>query len=401
MFDEILVVDYITDVNDLSEAQLSSLSEKVNGSNFLNDCPNGTVIGQRISDSKSTQPMVFYPFFSHIRTPVKAGERAWAFSTPGRGPSYWITRKVQDKYSEDPNFTFEGRSRVGPGLKDTQKNRENLSSNFQDTLQTGVSISSVIKSAISRSEFVGEPVVGVKSKSTDFSLQGSNGAIIKIGNEGVEGSSTINLAAGMATTNSLSTVQNNSSFTGKSYKEIIKPLIGSDSSSESKSSAALAGTLSADDPSRVIISQKFSADSYYSLGGEDAGEVPTISLKTDCVRIIAENDLKIFAGSSSILIKNDGNIVITPGAQIKLSGESDDQAYLRYDEFNKIINSILEILGALQTGLTATNVYVDTLATAAGAPAPGQALDVEGIGNSASDILLSLESIKSQKILGS
>lgn len=369
MFDEILVIDYITDINELSESDVAGLVDKVNDSYLLKNCPNGTVIGKRISSSENTQSMIFYPFFSHIRTPVKAGERAWAFSPPGRGPSYWITRKVQDSCSEDPNFTFEGRSRVAPDLIDKKSGRKNLISTFQDSRAAGASISDVIKSAISRSEFIGEPTLNVKSKSTDFCLQGSNGAIIKLGNESSAGSATINLVAGLATTDSIESIQNSNKFTGKSYKETIKPLIGSDSSSEERSNAVLAGSLSADDPSRLIISQKFSADSYYSFEGDNAGEVPTISLKTDCVRIIAQNDLKIVVGTSSdpssIIMKSNGDIIITPSSLgiIKLGGEDATGA----------------ILASVESIVTAGKVEAPSLVSTAGGILGAPALPATGI----------------------
>lgn len=319
MFDEVLVVDYITDINALSQDQISQLASKTNESNLLNNCPNGTIIGIPISSYGSVQTKVYYPFFSHIRVPIKAGERAWGFTPDGSGASYWVTRKVQDGAAEDPNFTFEGRSRLAGNLRQTESGRKIISSTFYDPGNTGANISSVVKTAISRSEFIGEPVANVKSKSTDLSLQGSNGAVIKIGDNGVVGSATIDIVTGLASTDSLTTVTNAQSFSGKSYTEVVKPVSGS--------TGLGAGTLSSEDQSRIIVSRLFNSDSYYSLTGDDSGSQPSITLKTDGVRIVAKNDLKIIVGNSedpsSIIMKSNGDIIITPSSMgvIKLGGE--------------------------------------------------------------------------------
>lgn len=328
MFDEILVIDYITDINSLSADQLNALSKQTNESNLLNNCPNGTILGIPISSSGSGQARVYYPFFSHMRMPAKAGERVWGFTPDGSGASYWLTRKVQDGASEDPNFTFEGRSRLSTELRNTTKGRETISSTFYDSGVSGAKLSGIIKGAVSRSEFIGEPVVSIKNKSTEISLQGSSNAAIKIGDNSSTDSATIDIVAGMSNTKNLATIQNNSSFTGKSYSEIVKPIVGSDSSSLS------AGNLSSDDSSRIIVSQNFSSDSYYSLTGEDSGTQPSVVLKSDCIRVVAKKDLKIIVGEgsdpSSIIMKSNGDIIITPASTgvIKLGGEDASAAIL-------------------------------------------------------------------------
>lgn len=328
MFDEILVVDYVTDINALTSDQLNTLARQTNESNLLNNCPNGTILGIPISSYGTGQPKVYYPFFSHMRMPAKAGERVWGFTPGGSGASYWLTRKVQDGASEDPNFTFEGRSRLSTELRGTQSGRETISSTFYDSGVSGAKLSSIIKGAVSRSEFVGEPVVAIKNKSTEISLQGSGNAAIKIGDNSSTDSATIDIIAGISSTKNISTIQNNASFTGKSYTEIVKPIVGSDSSTLS------AGNLSADDSSRIIVSQNFSSDSYYDLTGDDSGGQASVVLKSDCIRMIAKKDLKIIVGEgsdpSSIIMKSNGDIIITPSSTgvIKLGGEDATGAIL-------------------------------------------------------------------------
>lgn len=411
MFEEIVVIDYITDINSLTSDQVNSLSQNLINSQFLENCPNGTIIGRPVSGEETIQNKVYYPFFSHMRFPIKAGERAWAFDQ-GKGLiSFWLSRKVQNGSAEDLNFTHQDREKLYPGIKSQATARETISKIFWDSSSSGVKLSDVRKNSISRKEFSGEPVVPIKSRSVDLTLQGSNGTGIKMSSDDGAGSGTIDIVAGLATTSLQLTVENS-----EKYFEVIKPIKIEDPG------ALTAGDLNSADDSRITVSRSFNADSYYSLTGDESGDVPTIAIKSDAIRVVSNGDLKIIAGrqgvETSIVIKNDGNVIITPGAKIKLSGDLDDQPYLRYDQFNTIINDILDILGALQSSLgpsSSAGASAAVATTAAGNP-PGTptgdaavdaavaAINVDRfaeIGISTADILTQLEAIKSQKILGS
>lgn len=408
MFQEVIVVDYITDINALTSEQSSKIVSGLANPHFLESCPCGTIIAIPISGRLNNQKRVYFPFFSHLTLPLKAGERAWVFDQTSGQASYWLTRKVQNTSADDLNFSHDDRARLHGALKSDPDGRKKNSKIFFDSQSSAIDLDDVRAKAISKSEFAGEPVLAIQSKSIDLTIQGSNGTAIKLSCDDGPGSGTIDIIAGLAMIKDQAIVKNSSG-----YDEIIKPILSTDDG------YSTAGKLSKDDESRIILSRKFNADSYYSMEGNDSGEQPTIAIKSNGIRVISENDFKIkVAGGTSIIIKSDGNIVITPGDKIRLSGESDDQAYLRYDQFNQIIQNLLDICGALQSSLGPSAIA----AVAAGTPLiisgniPGtpsfdtpvnEAIEkinidrISEIGLSTADIMTLLETIKSKKILGS
>ena len=392
MFQEVIVVDYITDINALTSEQSSKIVSGLANPHFLDSCPCGTIIAIPISGRLNNQKRVYFPFFSHLTLPLKAGERAWVFDQATGQVSYWLTRKVQNMSANDLNFTHDDRARLYGALKSDPDGRKKNSKIFFDSQSSAIDLDTVRSGSISKSEFVGEPVLAIQSKSIDFTIQGSNSTAINLSCDDGPESGTINIIAGLDMIKDQETVKNSSD-----YDEIIKPILSTDDG------YSTAGKLSKDDESRIIISRKFNADDYYLMGGNDSGDQPTIAIKSSGIRIIAKYDFKIeVAGGTSIIIKSDGNIVITPGDKIRLSGESDDQAYLRYDDFKKIINGLLDISANLQTAVIALSAASATptpdIITAATTAANTAATN---IGLSAGEILASLETIKSKKILGS
>ena len=386
MFQEVIVIDYITDINALTSDQISTLVKNLVNSHFLENCPNGTIIAIPISGLVTNQKRVYYPFFSHISMPVKAGERAWVFDQTAGRVSYWLTSKVQNTTARDLNFSHDDRARFYGSIKSDPNARNLNSSIFYDSQSSGILLESIVKAAVSKDEFAGEPVLGLKSKSIDLTIQGSNNTAIKMASDGGKGAGTIDIVAGPAMVSDQSKITN-----ARGYEEIVKPVFATDSGYQT------AGNLSQNDESRIVVSRNFNADSYYSITGDDSGSQPTVSIKSDAVRIVSQNDLKISVNSgasqSSIIIKSDGNIVITPGGNIKLAGDLSDQPYLRYDDFRKIISGIEGILGSLQTAITSVTSATPG-ATAIAAVSPG-------IGTDLAQIEAAMETIKSQKILGS
>jgi len=313
MFQEILVVDYITDYTRLSAEQLEILKKGLINPEFLDNCPNGTIVGIPIGIFRPGLKKIYFPFFSHIIMPVKAGERAWAFDQRSGAASYWLSRKVQNISANDLNFTQDDRARIYPTLKLKSTSSDDpaaiLSEKFYDAGVSVLNLESVRSGSISREEFVGEPVAPLISKSIDLTIQGSNGTAIRMSCDEGLGSGTIDIVSGIAEKFDKKSILNSDG-----YEETIKP---GDNSVD----------LSANDLSRMTISQAFNSDSYYSLPGEDSDVQPTVCLKSEGIRIVAKNDLKIVVGDvadpSSIIIKSNGDIIITPSSLgvIKLGGE--------------------------------------------------------------------------------
>lgn len=387
MFHEILVVDYITDFKRLTSIEIDFLSKNLIDPQFFNNCPNGTIIGIPIDGNSNNQKKVYYPLLSHISMPIKSGERAWAFDQKSFQVSYWLSRKVQNTSAEDLNFTHDDRSKVFPFISQQKDDLVKNSKIFFDAQNSVLKLKNVRSESISRAkEFIGEPVSPAASKSSDLTFQGSNGTLINLSNNSSKKSATIEIIAGLSSTYDQEIVTNT-----ENYDEIIKPI----------------NTVipSYKDSSRLTVSQRFNADKYYDFPDDDAGDIPTISLKTDAVRILSNNDLKIVVGpedsQSRIYIKNDGNIVITPAVnkQIKLSGDDSNQPYILYDVHSEVITEIENAVTQLQGALAAIALSLDTLTS--GAASSALITPNISINTSIANINSAMSRIGSKKILGS
>ena len=395
-----IVVEYFS--FPLSSDEISSLLSRYRDINIpisrpesLNGMPAGSILAKMIDNTDNNDVLVFYPLLSHIRLPVKAGEQIvvlYGSATRADRIGYWVSRKTSDLCAEDPNYTHNDRSNFGSSRR--PQYAKDIVRKFPDNGLAGISYENIVNNSDSYSlYFQGEPVPRYFARSPDTSIEGSNNTLIVLGSstsagsEKSAGTGMIDIVAGRGQTSSTSYP---SFYTNpRNYQEADKTA----SLNKQEGDLDLVNDLS-----RVHVSMNIDADAAFQISaGENSGEGPAVVVKSDQVRLIARNDLKIVVGSgrtqSTIVIKSDGNIVITPGSKIKLSGESDDQPYLRYDEFNSIINNILDILGSLQTAIAATT------STTPGATALSPL--VAGIGTSSSDILTQLIAIKSQKILGS
>lgn len=386
----------------------------------LSSMPPGSIMAKMIDNEEQNDVMIFYPMFSHLNMPVKPGEQVFILygsAQKGDRIGYWLTRKPADLIAEDVNYTHNDRSNF--------TNNPAVARKFPDYGLTGISYQSVVdNSDVIKSEFQGEVVPRFYMKSSDTSLQGSNNTLIVLGSnsslnkEKSVGSGLIDIVVGRgqsAETAPLTTFKNS-----RGYDEVDKATTRSSTE----------GNLDLiNDSSRINVSMNLNVDSDFNVNaGDNSGTAPAVVVKSDQIRLLSRQDLKIVVGSgssqSSILIKNDGNIVITPGAQIKLSSEEDDQPYLRYDQFNDIISKMLDISAAIQTLIT----LLGSVPASPGVP-PGIALGIVPIPNpipdtfpedfepptgalpgtdalveistAAGEILNLLSTIKSKKILGS
>jgi hypothetical protein len=202
-------------------------------------------------------------------------------------------------------------------------------------------------------QFIGEPVPRISKAMGDLVLQGSNNASIVLGTEfgpdGINnlttfprsmpdpGQGAIDICAGRGqTTNTSAAFRPGGIINKRGYNEISKNpgrelLKGSENVNEGVSSFA-------NDLSRIYVSMKTSADDKFGidvLGMERSeGGEPAIVLKSDQVRLLARDDLKIVVGKgsegASVVLKADGNIVFIPGPSgvIKLGGDDADKALI-------------------------------------------------------------------------
>ena len=155
--------------------------------NALLTMPHGSILGRVIDNVDDVDVQVFYPFFSHMTSPIKPGEQFFALKFDAI--YYWVTRKVSDYIAEDPNFTHNDRTMfsanfIGMGLN--QKNK--TSAIFPDTSAPGFSYSDIVNNSVTYAKnFQGEPVPRYSKFSQDYAICGSNNSLIVLGNSSTVG----------------------------------------------------------------------------------------------------------------------------------------------------------------------------------------------------------------------
>tara|TARA_B100000700_G_scaffold322964_1_gene425715 strand:- start:411 stop:1646 length:1236 start_codon:yes stop_codon:yes gene_type:complete len=360
--------------------------------------PRNSIIGYRISDRSGNlqQAEIFYPFFSpHLSLPIKPGEQVWViYETVGGSSSraqgslgYWVSRKHVDDQVDDINYTHASRmdfhrSRAQQGRGSRERTSSSAQEDGSHILQNHIpgfpngdgsgnlilpgpnAFEKIIKRsrAMGRrghaNQFIGEPVPRITKTVGDLVLQGSNNASIVLGTEHTRDSSpylssfpsrmaatgqgAIDICAGRAQTDSTAAAHvAHGIINERGYRESSKYPTKELRAFKSKANAAEGSMDPENDLSRIYVSMATDPDNMFSIdtSGMSRTEVsapgePSIVLKTDHMRLVARQDLKIVIGDSgtgsAVVLKADGNIVFIPGPEgvIKLGGDDADKALI-------------------------------------------------------------------------
>jgi len=245
--------------------------------------PKGSIRARVITDSRdallSDEDLgVFYPLFPFDRMPLKETEHVYViFEDERKRHGLWITRIAEPASVDNPNIT--------PGTKKYEASpdaSEIANEQVVQDLDFDPGVAEV------SSEFTPEVVPTFKHRVGDRVVEGSNNALIVIGRDRPTDSAsgeadeagTIDLVAGR--------------------------VAGSEDMSQ------------ADDKSRVYISMKTDIDGNLSdiLGelGEASGPVAAIGIKSDEIRIVARNGMKIAVEGGDMHIEG-ANIFIGKNAE--------------------------------------------------------------------------------------
>lgn len=297
--------------------------------------PHGSILGRYIDNFELNDIRVFYPFFPHMNMPIKPGEQVFALNDDKKG--FWVTRKASDLVAEDINYTHNDRSNYSANFINTEMTTGVINKPaqlFPDAGQAGITYSTVVEnSQTMKTEFQGESVPRYPVHNADFSLQGSNNSLIVLGSSATLGnksvkSGMIDIVAGRGQgilTKPAAEFQNVRAYTEVDKTAKLNPGEGNlDLTS---------------DLSRIHVSMNINADAMFGIEeNEDSEAGPSIVLKTDHIRLLARKDMKIIVGSSddpsSIILKSNGDIIITPSSSgiIKLGGEDATGAILASDD---------------------------------------------------------------------
>jgi len=242
---------------------------------------------------------VFWPMFPYDRMPIKKGEHAWVvFSDPEQTHGLWLTRIAEPHGIHDTNYT--------PGKKRFFENKDN---DFNDIgIEQAIQDTEVQPLVVKPSdEFVVEEVPEFQNREGDRVLEGSNNSVIVLGRDRpstVESgekkeSGTIDLVV------------------GRKDKDDLNML---------------------EDKSRVYISMNTDVDKHFET--EEVGPAsppsPTVGLKSDQVRIVGREGMKLFV--------KDGDIFIE-GANIHFGSDTNGESGVLGDT---LVDTLGDLISAIK-----------------------------------------------------
>jgi hypothetical protein len=414
------VIDFYPDPRLLSDTQKEVIRKSVEAGSLVDRMPINSIWCQVLGAGRLDQHIA-YPFFPpHLSLPLKPTEEVWVVYDGVM--YYWMCRRVGDYQSEDINYTFVARAaNPDPGnlsAKDAfngsnknvnsfpQGNTDSIYNSTLGSLNTDDKI--IERSASYQTGFTPEAVPRIVRNPGDLVIQGSNNSSIKLGNSiNQVGRGIVDIVAG----HKLETIPVTNT---RGNKEIDK----------SQAASKDGPTDFIIDKTRLYLAMNDNPDSNFFInieGIDGSGEGACAVVKSDQVRLVARNDVKIKAENSNaaVVIRANGDIFVVPGSegQVYLAGASSDQPYLRYTEFNDIINRLIDMIAALQSSLGPASLAASAAAataTAAGNP-PGTPVGDEAVDKAvalanvdtfgaieiyAGQVNNLLNTIKSQKILG-
>jgi hypothetical protein len=335
------VIDFISDPKTLSQERTDLIKSSIVNSAQVNSMPINSIWCQIIEANRLDQHIA-YPFFpAHLCFPIKPAEQVWIFYSSVDQTYYWMCRKPGDYISEDVNYTHidrivnqpttSGVAGIEPQIgaknafKGTAPNAASFPQGKTDSVYDKTSGSTInddqiiAQSQEYQEKFIQEAVPRLVRQPGDLVVQGSNNASVLLGSSSnSSGQGIVDIVAG----HNLETLPVTNT---RGNQEVDKTQAASNDGS---SDFAL-------DKSRLYLAMSDDADTNFlinidGIGGSGSGACTVI--KSDQVRLVARNDIKITVGDTGagIVIKSNGEIVIVPAATsvIKLGGDDADKAIL-------------------------------------------------------------------------
>lgn len=255
------------------------------------------ITNARDSDLADDELPVFYPLFTHDVMPLKEGEHVYIIFEDANEKTHglWLCRIA------DPNETENANLVVG-----TQKYQDNPDNDLSQVgADQAVQDTDVAPTAVQQSEeFVAEEVPKFVARIGDRVIEGSNNTIIVLSRD----RPTDPASGETATAGTI---------------DIVAGRAGPDNMNM------------ADDKSRIYITMNSDVDGNMGINvGEAGGPGAYIAVKSDHVRIVARNGMK--------LVVEGGNVQID-GAEILLGAAAEEAAVLG----NKLVAELGKLIDAL------------------------------------------------------
>lgn len=325
-----VVKEYFSDPLTLSDYDKDKLKQIVRSSNLIDRMPINSIHCIVIEDGRRDEH-VAYPFFSqHLCVPVKPGEQVWLIREGNL--YYWFCRKTGDYSAEDLNYTHIDRAVNQPSaqisasqafsdeIKVAEFPNGMTSLETDSTLGVNLDYQKIIRESQSyNTQFVPTAVPRLTKKPGDLLLQGSNNTAILLGDRSGQGE--IKIVSGRQ-------ISSNTVTNARNYQEI------------DKSKSASSDSINDDNQnlSSINVSMSGNVDIDFGVdidGINQSGQSAGVVIKSDQIRLIARQDIKITVDNSGagIVIKSNGEIVIVPSSTsvVKLGGDDANKAILCQD----------------------------------------------------------------------
>ena len=259
------------------------------------------ITNARDKDLDDSELSVFWPLFTHDVLPIKEGEHVYViFEDPAnKTHGMWISRIPEPLNTDNANLT--------PGIKKYKDNSVNDFSDIsaeQSVQDTDSSPTSVFTSA----EFVPETVPKFHARVGDRVIEGSNNALIVLGRDRPD----------------------NKDSGERESAGTIDIVVGRIPDSSDMSLV--------DDKSRIYLTMNSDVDENFNIDvGDGSGPSAAIVIKSDEIRIVARNGMKI--------VVDDGDVTID-AKTINLGNKASEPAVLG-DTLVDLIGQIVDQIVAM------------------------------------------------------
>jgi len=342
IFQKAVVVDVLINPTILTPTEISDLEKSVSTPELVKRAPYNSIIARVISrqqDFVNSRPRIFFPASSFHAEPVKPGEQVFIFfidPTTDDQIGYWLGKIPQPLDVDDLNFTHADRKfkyhvensiidRFN-GLPPAPPDFENGVDGLSDATRTLSGLNDykdIISNAKSKDQIIKEPVARFARRPGDHCLLGSNGTRLVLGMD----RPTTNLTAPQKETPAIDIVAGYGSQGTPTAPKTIQNILGDlEVDKVPEKNNAVGNPLEGEpdfinDKSRIYVAGKTNADLNFQVSVPGIGPSPigpAIVEKSDQIRILGRQDVKIIVGNSGIVIDQNGNVSIVNSGQVNI-----------------------------------------------------------------------------------
>jgi len=433
-----VVVEVLNDLSAIDDDRLAALKLSVVNPEFLTNVPRNSTIVRIVSnarDRKNSSPIVCYPFTPpYFSLPAKAGEHVWVmFENAGVSTrlGYWLWRISEPDHVDDLNYTHSDRKFDKSGNLSTSEKAAggtDATPGFPNgggtaasrTLYGADDYEKIVDESASHKSFTPEAVPRYTKRPGDTVLQGSNNALIVLGEDRTAGATKTDdeqkTAAG-----AIDMVAGRGRFAPGAGEDpeltAARVIENSRGNLETDKNPAASGAEESstegdpdfiNDASRVLVSMKTDGDANFGLEGNypdafkakaDAKSgVPFVIVKSDEIRIIARKDEANDINGSVRIIKEGKNgedlaaFLMLPDGTVQIDGsviyigrpggsgpgESGSEPYIKFSEYKSQMEEFIGIVNSLMAVFTATFPIPDPPTTGGPSPSLTAALANDG-----------------------